>query len=222
MSPTTIPEAGSSSPESETSSGTGRLEAFSDGVIAIAITLLVLEITVPTGSGTLLERLAGQWIVYVAYLVSFVVVGAAWLSHHQVVSDLRRGDHGLHLINLALLLVISFIPFPTKVVGEELLSPDIADQRTAAILYGLTFLVLGIAFNALWAWAVHRRLLDERVTEAAIRQRTTIFRIGPVAYAVTIALAFVNPTLSIVATGLVALSFLIPLPAPKKSLAARS
>lgn len=215
MSPSNSSENAIPNDHPDERTGTGRLEAFSDGVIAIAITLLVLEISVPTGTGSLLERLAGQWIVYVAYLVSFIVVGATWLSHHQVISDIRKGDHGLYLLNLALLLVISFIPFPTKVVGEEFLSPHVDDQRTAAILYGLTFLVLGLAFNALWWWAVHRQLLHFNVTPAEIYRRTLVFRLGPVAYAVTIALAFINPTLSIIATGLVALSFLIPLPAPK-------
>ena len=134
--------------------GTGRLEAFSDGVIAIAITLLVLEIKIPEGTGSLATRLAEQWPVYVAYLVSFVVVGATWLSHHHLIRDLRGADHGLLLLNLALLLVVSFIPFPTKVVGEELLSHHVEDQRTAALLYALTFLVLALAFNAVWWWAV--------------------------------------------------------------------
>jgi uncharacterized membrane protein len=191
------------------------VEAFSDGVIAIAITLLVLEIAVPAGGGTLLSRLAEQWPVYLAYLVSFVVVGATWLSHHAIMRDVRRVDHGLLVLNLGLLLVISFIPFPTKVVGEELLALDLGNQRTAAILCGLTFFALGVAFNALWWWARRHDLLSEHVTPDAAAARSRHFRIGPLAYAVTTGLAFVHPLVSIAATGVVAFSFLVPTNQPK-------
>ena len=190
--------------------GTGRLEAFSDGVIAIAITLLVLEIKIPEGTGSLATRLAEQWPVYVAYLVSFVVVGATWLSHHHLIRDLRGADHGLLLLNLALLLVVSFIPFPTKVVGEELLSHHVEDQRTAALLYALTFLVLALAFNAVWWWAVRRGLQREDLSIAAIGHRTRHYLLGPPAYAASAALAFLSPTASLAVTGLVALTFLLP------------
>jgi len=202
--PTTTPGPGAplSSP--------GRLEAFSDGVIAIAITLLVLEIRVPEADGSLAERLSGQWPVYLAYLVSFVVVGATWLSHHHLIRDLKGVDHGLLLLNLLLLLVISFIPFPTKVVGEELTAHDVADQRTAAILYALTFLALAVAFNLVWWWAVRRRLVRDAIPAAAVSQRTRHYLIGPPAYAVSSALAFVSPMLSLAITGLIALTFLLP------------
>lgn len=188
----------------------GRLEAFSDGVIAIAITLLVLEITVPEGPGSLAERLGAQWPVYAAYLVSFVVIGATWLSHHHLIRDLRGVDHGLLLFNLALLLVISFIPFPTKVVGEEMLGHEPADQRTAALLYAATFFVLALAFNAIWWWAVRRGLQVETLSAAAISQRTRHYLLGPPAYAVSAGLAFVSPLVSLAVTGLVALTFLLP------------
>jgi len=191
-------------------STTGRLEAFSDGVIAIAITLLVLEISIPSGPGSLLDRLGSQWIVYAAYLVSFVIVAAAWLSHHALIRDLRRTDHPLLVLNLALLLVVSFIPFPTKVVGEELFAAEFEDQRTAAVLYGATLIALAVAFNALWWWARRRGLLHPQLPEAAITARTRQYLIGPVAYAVTTALAFLHPLASIIATGLVALTFLLP------------
>ena len=114
--------------------GTGRLEAFSDGVIAI--TLLVLEIKVPEGTGSLATRLAEQWPVYVAYLVSFVVVGATWLSHHHLIRDLRGADHGLLLLNLALLLVVSAVAAVLEWFGSPDLAPvAISVGVAAAILF---------------------------------------------------------------------------------------
>ncbi len=148
--------------------------------------------------------------MYVAYLVSFAVVGAAWLSHHHLVRDLHGVDHGLLLLNLGLLLVISFIPFPTKVVGEELLAHDVADQRTAALLYASTFFVLGLAFIAVWWWAVRRRLVRDAIPQAAIGQRTRHYLLGPPAYAVCACVAFFSPLLSLALTGFVALTSLLP------------
>ena len=111
---------------------------------------------------------------------------------------------------MALLLVVSFIPFPTKVVGEELLSHHVEGQRTAALLYALTFLVLALAFNAVWWWAVRRGLQREVLSEAVIGHRTRHYLLGPPAYAASAALAFLSPTASLVVTGLVALTFLLP------------
>jgi len=130
--------------------GTNRLEAFSDGVFAIAITLLILEVKVPDGAGSLAHRLGRAWPSYASFLISFGVIGTMWLNHDRMFQLIHRSDHGVVLANLFLLLVISAIPFPTKVVGDELNRGTFADQRTATILYGLTFVGASIAFPLLW------------------------------------------------------------------------
>lgn len=123
----------------------GRVEAFSDAVLAIAITLLVLELHVGSGEGSLAHRLGEQWPVYVSYLLSFVNIGTVWLNHHSIFSRLRGVDHGLILLNLLLLLIVSVLPFPTAVLGDALQEGDFADQRTAALLYSGNFLFASAA-----------------------------------------------------------------------------
>jgi len=97
---------------------TFRVEAFSDAVFAIAITLLVLQLGPGSGQGTLSHRLGEQWPLYIAYLLSFLNIGIVWLNHHSIFSHLRGVDHGLVLLNLLLLLVVSVLPFPTNVLGD--------------------------------------------------------------------------------------------------------
>jgi hypothetical protein len=124
-------------------------------VFAIAITLLIIEVGVNEEGGSLARRLAEQWPSYVAFVVSFAVIGIMWLNHHQMFRSIRVADHGLFVLNLALLLVVSFIPLPTKIVGEEL-HGTFADRRTAAPFYGSTFVAVSVVFNALWLWAARQ------------------------------------------------------------------
>lgn len=119
---------------------TGRLEAFSDGVFAIAITLLVLDINLPNGNGPLIDRLAHQWPALGAYAVSFLIIGMVWMNHHSMLFFIRRVDRPLMLFNLLLLMNVSFIPFPTHVLAEAMSTGH--GERTAAVFYGLT-LTLG-------------------------------------------------------------------------------
>jgi uncharacterized membrane protein len=111
--------------------GTGRLEALSDGVFAVAITLLVLEISVPAGSeDDLLEALVDQWPSYLAYVVSFATVGAIWLAHNAVTHYLHHADALLLRLNLLLLLVVSFLPFPTRLLAETVEDDDAGKVAT--------------------------------------------------------------------------------------------
>ena len=151
---------------------TGRLEAFSDGVFAIAITLLIIEVGVNEEGGSLARRLAKQWPSYVAFVVSFAVIGIMWLNHHQMFRSIRVAHHGLFVLNLALLLGVSFIPFPTKIVGEAL-HGTFADRRTAALFYGSTFVAVSVVFDALWLWAARgRRLIEPGTPQASIDAHT--------------------------------------------------
>jgi uncharacterized membrane protein len=188
----------------------GRVEAFSDGVMAIAITLLVLQLDAGSGSDGLADRLGHQWPLYVSYLLSFVNIGTVWLNHHSIFSRLRRIDHGLVLLNLLLLLVVSALPFPTKVVGQALQGADFADQRAAALLYAGTFLCAASAFCALWLWASQdRRLIRREMCDQAVRLRTKRMVIAVPLFALPCLVAVWSPIAAVVIDGAIITSFLL-------------
>jgi uncharacterized membrane protein len=143
---------------------TTRLEAFSDGVLAIAITPLVIEIRPPElhQGERLAHALWAQWPSYVAYLVSFLTIGVIWLNHHRVFAQVARVDGPLLLLNLNLLLWTGLISFPTAVVAEHLRDGGEA-ARTAAALYSGVLLRTGLAFGALFARVTHTDRLLHRL-----------------------------------------------------------
>src|SRR5499433_1589612 len=129
---------------------TARVEAFSDGVFAIAITLLILEIKVPGAEqGRLAAALLRQWPSYVAFLLSFAYIGVMWMNHHRMFTHIRRSNDVLLLLNLCLLLGVTAVPFPTAVLAASL---GTAEQRTAAIFYNSVYLVIAIFFNVMWRY----------------------------------------------------------------------
>jgi uncharacterized membrane protein len=190
---------------------TGRLEAFSDGVFAIAITLLVLEIKVPgelPEGAHLSEALGQQWPSYLAFVTSFATIGIMWLNHHRMFSYITRVDHTLLLLNGLLLLGITFVPFPTALLAEYIQHPD---QQVAAAVYSGTFVGLALVFNLLWGYATHQaRLLDPSVDQEMVRKITRQYRFGPPLYLVAFALAWVNAAVSLGLNLLLALFFTIP------------
>jgi uncharacterized membrane protein len=191
---------------------TQRLEAFSDGVFAIAITLLVLEIGVPhlEGGEGLGSALRGLWPSYFGYAVSFITVGIMWANHHHMFRDIERVDHTLLVLNLLLLLCISFVPFPTAVIAEYLDQP--AHRSEATLLYGIALTLTAVFFNALWLYASRQgRLIDEHVTAARVRSRTLRYLPGPVLYGATIPLAFVSPWAAMGLVAGLATVYLLPL-----------
>ncbi len=123
-----------------------RLESFSDGVIAVAITLLVLDIHVPNPGGSLAHELGVQWPHYVALVTSFVTIGIIWINHHAMIGRLRAIDHTLMILNLALLLTIVILPFTTSLVAEYV--NQSSGQHLAAAIYGGSFLLMAIAFTS--------------------------------------------------------------------------
>src|SRR5438876_4788386 len=112
-----------------TAMDTARLETFSDGVFAIAITLLILDVRVPSGPDSLTHRLLHTWPEYLAYAISFLVIGIMWANHHAIFRLIERTSHSLVVANLFLLLLVAFIPFPTAVVGR---SPSIAPRSQSS------------------------------------------------------------------------------------------
>jgi uncharacterized membrane protein len=194
----------------------GRLEAFSDGVFAIAATLLVLELHVPSAErGPLVSQLAAQWPSYAAYLVSFLTIGIIWVNHHAMFALVRRVDRPMLFLNLLLLLAVSVIPFPTAVVGQWI--PDAQQAPAAAALLGGVFLSMGLAFGSIWLYAVHHHQMALLGAEpAAVRSAIPRFTIGNVAYLVGIGVAFLNPLVSLLVYALVALYYVFPtLPTPQ-------
>jgi uncharacterized membrane protein len=173
----------------------GRLEAFSDGVFAIAITLLVLDLAVPARDqlrrGGLGAALAHQWPSYFAYLVSFLVIGIIWVNHHTMFSKVKLIDRPVLFANLALLLVVSVIPFPTRLLAEYLTAGS--NAHTAAAVYSCAMLAMGQAYSMLWI-AVTRDvgLLHDYMDPGASRAALRRFGLGNVAYGATIGLSFVS------------------------------
>jgi uncharacterized membrane protein len=170
---------------------TSRLEAFSDGVFAIALTLLVLEIKVPEGAGGRLgHALAAQWPSYLAYLVSFLVVGIIWMNHHAVFDHLMRADRTLMSLNLFLLLWTSLIPWPTRLVAEYMRDGG-SGERIAALVYAGTMTMMGVAFGLLWTYAAHdRRLLGTDLSDQEIVRRTRRFTLGAPIYGLSLVVAW--------------------------------
>jgi uncharacterized membrane protein len=186
-----------------------RLEAFSDGVLAIAITLLVFQLHPPeVGEG---ERLAhalwAQWPSYLAYLVSFLTIGVIWLNHHRIFTQVARVDGPLLLLNLHLLLWTGLIPFPTAVVAEHLGDGGEA-ARTAAALYSGVLLGMSLAFGALFAWVTHSdRLLGRLPPPGVVGAARRRFLLGLVVYAAALALSWGSAPLALALCGLMALYY---------------
>lgn len=188
---------------------TVRLEAFSDGVFAIAITLLVLEIRLPDTHAPLSELLGGLWPSYLAYVLSFTTIGIMWANHHAIFRLIGRASHGLIVANLFLLMTISFLPFPTGVLAEHLPHAGV-DQRSAALFYSGTFIVIAIAFQVLWGTAGRNHRLILPGCERAADEITKSYRWGIPMYAASTLLALWEPMASVVLVGAIALFWLIP------------
>jgi uncharacterized membrane protein len=189
--------------------GTGRLEAFSDGVLAIAITLLVLELSVPEDSGDdLVGAIRGEWRSYLAYTVSFSTVGALWLAHSTITRYLGRTNPLFVRLNLLFLMVVSFLPFPTRVLGEY--SGNDEPARVATTFYGLTLLAAAILVAVLWRCAVGAQLLRDDTTQAEIHALTVQLTPGLAGYVVLLGLGLFAPTLAVVGYLVLAVALIVP------------
>ncbi|MFN8625766.1 MAG: TMEM175 family protein [Candidatus Binatia bacterium] len=174
---------------------TNRLEAFSDGVFAIAITLLVLEIKVPPVQALGLGLL-NLWPSYLAYAISFVVIGAIWVNHHAMFDWIVRADQTLLLLNTLQLMFIAFLPFPTAVLSEAFHAHSGQDIATA--FYAGTLTTIGIFVTVTWWYAAsHRELLNEAISPEQAKAIGKRFLVGPAGYGLATILAFVNSWLSI-------------------------
>ena len=184
-----------------------RLEAFSDGVFAVAITLLVLEIHIPTGEN-LWRDLGDEWPSFAAFFVSFWVIGIIWVNHHGVLDHLQRADRGVLYLNLLVLMTVVFIPFSTALLSEHLKSG--ADEGVAAFVYSAAFFAMAVAFGSLWTYITrHRDQLGVKLTDEEIRRTSLTFLIGNPFYAVALAVAFISPALVLIINGGLALYYMV-------------
>jgi uncharacterized membrane protein len=168
-----------------------RLETLSDGIFAIAITLLVLTIAEPSNYHRLAHQLGGLWPSLAAYVVSFGVIGIMWLNHHSVFANIDGVDRGVFYLNLVLLMSIAFLPYPTGVLGQALGQEH--GERTAAVFYSATMAVNAYSWTALWLYAsVGRRRLLPSFPESERRVATLLFTSGSIAYTLSIGVAFLN------------------------------
>jgi uncharacterized membrane protein len=187
--------------------GTQRMEAFSDGVFAIAATVLVLEIGVGGVSGGRLgHALVSIWPSYLAYVTSFVTIGIIWINHHHTVSLLARADRPILFINNLLLLTVAFLPFSTKLVADYLRRDG---ERAAVLAYGATFVVMAVLHQVWWRYArTNRRLIADGVTDAELRSVDRAYNPGVPAYLTVFLLAFVSPLAAVFLTFAIAAFYL--------------
>jgi len=189
-------------------SETGRIEAFSDGVFAIAITLLILEIKIPgVNDGNLSTQLARQWPSYLSFTISFAFIGIMWINHHQLFTRIRHSDHALLILNLLLLFGVCVVPFPTAVLAAHL---GHGDQRAAAVLYNATYVFVALCFNLMWRYASSQKLLDPETTESGVERISRLYSLVPLVYVICLGLAFVNVTASLALNGALACVFALP------------
>jgi uncharacterized membrane protein len=201
----------------------GRAEQFSDGVFAVAITLLVFNL-LPIGRGVLTYRqLGAAWPQYAAYVVSFLTIGIMWMNHHTLFGHVSRVDRPLLVLNLLLLMGVVAIPFPTALVAEHLTGADSAGGSAAAVVYGAIMIVISICFNAIWEYIVrHTETLGSAATRQGLRAAVPGFgvrlspdvkvprwSIGLAGYlAGTLIAAFASPGAALAVYGLLAVFYL--------------
>jgi uncharacterized membrane protein len=179
-----------------------RLEAFSDGVFAIAITLLVLDLHVPeVGTGSLAHALGRQWPADVSYLVSFVTIGIIWVNHHNLMRHLDHTDRGLLFLNVLFLMTVAVLPYPTALVSHYARTPN---ATTAALVYGGTMVTMALLFNALWHYSISGRLLVAEADPREVSGITRSYLPGPVLYLTGTLVALVDADASLVIYALIA------------------
>lgn len=190
---------------------TARLEAFSDGVFAIAITLLVLDLAIPATKQSeqhLLTAIGDEWHGYLGYVVSFSTVGALWLGHNAITDYLDRADVTLLRLNLLLLFFVSFIPFPTRLLSEYVATERA--ERVAVTFYGLTLLIASALLYLLWKYALHARLVrpDAGDEEITLLSHRLIPGLG--GYGLFIVVGLFVPAAAVIGYFVIALFFVIP------------
>jgi uncharacterized membrane protein len=186
-----------------------RFEAFTDGVFAIVITLLVIEIKVPDIAGATLtetiHRLLQLWPHLLSYVTSFAVIGVLWLNHNALFHFVRRVDRGTLLLNLLLLMCLAFIPFTTELIGTN------AQSQPAVMIYGLWLCVTGLVYNALWGYMAWKHIVPLQLASRSAVRAASFWSIGyPLAYLVASLLSFASLRLSVLLYAAIPVFYLLP------------
>ena len=186
----------------------GRLEAFSDGVFAVAITLLALDLVIagPEKSGSLAAKLGDHWPAFFAYIVSFIAIGIIWVNHHTLFGNFSEIDRALLFLNLLLLFFVVSIPFATSTVAAYLRA-DRADASLAAAIYQGVFEGMSITFGSLFWWAIRRDHLKVPLSAEQARRATIRFGLGNLGYIAGIGIAFVSPVASLAVAAVVGIYY---------------
>jgi uncharacterized membrane protein len=198
--------------------GTTRLEAFSDGVFAIAITLLVLDLAIPE-SGPALDRVLDAWPFYHAYVVSFLTIGATWIAHTAITDRLARADLGLLRLNLLLLLVVAVLPFPTRLVAEGL--DDVSGERVFVAMYGIALLGIRVLLYAFDTFARWEHLFAPGTIDEPDNVRRSILPVVAV-YALSILIGLTLPAVAVALYCAIAVVLVVPFGALKRVFARRT
>jgi uncharacterized membrane protein len=184
-----------------------RLEAFSDGVFAVAITLLALNLAVPgPGHGPLGQQLHSHWPAFAGYVVSFLTIGIIWVNHHALVRNFSEIDRPVLFLNLLLLFFVVSIPFATAMFADYLTRGG-PDASLAAAIYEGVFLGMSLAFGALFWWSIRRSHLKMPLSGVDARRAMIRFGGGNVAYAAAIGIAYVSPLASLLVSALLAVYY---------------
>jgi uncharacterized membrane protein len=184
---------------------TARLETFSDGIFAIAATLLILDVR-PEGNGPLRTQLLHAWPSYLGYAISFLTIGIMWVNHRAVFRQIDKVDRTFLTLNVLALMVIAFIPYPTRVLAAHLHH----DATTAAVFYGLTNVAMAITYSSVWFYASrNRRLIAASADPREVSGISRSFRPGIPLYALATASAFLSPWLAVALYGALALFYLV-------------
>jgi uncharacterized membrane protein len=191
---------------------TDRLEAFTDGVIAIAITLLTLDLHVPlhgdaVGDGQVWRALLDSWPNFAAFLMSFVVVGIIWINHHTMFTHIKRTDSNLVLYNTFFLLTVSVLPFTTALLAEYLGHDG---ERAAVLVYNGWFILVALAFNLLWRHSRSAGLRDAETDSTVTREAERRALMGIPIYTALFLIALISPMISIIGTGVMAFLYALP------------
>ena len=187
---------------------TSRLEAFSDGVFAIAITLLVLQLHIPDvqDGERLWPALLDQWPQFGAYLTSFAILGIMWVNHHSMFRLIDRADRGLIFLNLGLLFWAALLPFPTELFAEYL-RDESTDAQVAAAVYNANRAAAALIFSLMWWHVLRKHLIAHNLNRAQQRRSVLWFSVGTVIYAATIGLSFVSPPITLLVQFLLAVYY---------------
>ena len=196
---------------------TQRLEAFSDGVFAIAITLLILEIKIPHHEdiekyGSLSRYLLNLWPSIFAYVFSFVIIGIYWANHHHLFKLFRKTDHTFNMINVMFLMAISFLPYPTAILGDYITDPS--EGKDAVSFYAIGITLPSLFWLTMWLYAIHKgRLIDQKLKPEFVKALTKIFIVSNVIYISAIVVSFFSRNFAL---AMVIIMTLIYLKSPKK------